>query len=270
MQAILNFIGVAVSDWRASYAFYTETLGMASKLNATHGDWAMLGAGWDGYYAGEKSIVIELFDGGRVPVGKRWQWGINQGIRAVIHVAELDAAIAHLDACGLEHSPITSTLYGERITYTAPEGISWALATVKGRPVTQNWAKPFVGTVEIKAVDLPAQRRFYRDVLGMIEVATDDERGVIFQQRDAALPRLVIEAGASQPRQNPAAWAHDPVRAHPIFASVMTPDIHAVHASIQRANVPILRPLISHDSWGGTDIHIADADGNALQIVQYH
>jgi hypothetical protein len=34
--------------------------------------------------------------------------------------------------------------------------------------------------------------------------------------------------------------------------------------------VTILRAAASHDDWGGSDIHIADPDGNPIQIVQYH
>jgi predicted enzyme related to lactoylglutathione lyase len=49
----------------------------------------------------------------------------------------------------------------------------------------------------------------------------------------------------------------------------MTPDIEAAAAHMQQNNVTVLREVRSHDDWGGTDLHIADPDGNALQIVQY-
>jgi predicted enzyme related to lactoylglutathione lyase len=50
---------------------------------------------------------------------------------------------------------------------------------------------------------------------------------------------------------------------------MMTPDIRAAHAYLQARGVTMLRGIVYHDDWGGTDVHIADPDGNAIQVVQY-
>jgi hypothetical protein len=38
---------------------------------------------------------------------------------------------------------------------------------------------------------------------------------------------------------------------------------------LQGQNVTVLQPLTYHEQWEGTDIILADADGNAVQVGQY-
>lgn len=64
-------------------------------------------------------------------------------------------------------------------------------------------------------------------------------------------------------------WENNAVRAFPVFISLMTSDIQAVYASLKTKDVDVLRDIISNQDWGGTDLHIADPDGNGIQVVQY-
>jgi hypothetical protein len=73
----------------------------------------------------------------------------------------------------------------------------------------------------------------------------------------------------SEKQINDPAWASDPARGHPIFISFMTSDIEDVAALLREANVTVLKGIERHADWGGTDLIIADVDGNSLQIVQY-
>jgi predicted enzyme related to lactoylglutathione lyase len=59
------------------------------------------------------------------------------------------------------------------------------------------------------------------------------------------------------------------VRAFPVFISLMTTDIQSAYAYLKSKGVTILRDIISDQSWGGSDLHIADPDGNGIQVVQY-
>jgi len=49
----------------------------------------------------------------------------------------------------------------------------------------------------------------------------------------------------------------------------MTSDIQDVASLLREANVTMLKGIEHHADWGGTDLIIADVDGNVLQIVQY-
>jgi len=64
-------------------------------------------------------------------------------------------------------------------------------------------------------------------------------------------------------------WEDNAVRAFPVFPSLMTTDIQSVYAYLKSKGVTILRDIISNQDWGGTDLHIADSDGNGIQVVQY-
>lgn len=93
MENELNFMGVCVDDCHTSYRFYTEILGMYAELDPDLGNWASLGGGWDAYRAGSRSMIVELFDGGRLAGGGR-SWGHEQGIRPGIQVDDLESVVA--------------------------------------------------------------------------------------------------------------------------------------------------------------------------------
>ncbi|HET7271905.1 MAG TPA: VOC family protein [Rubrobacter sp.] len=267
MDIELNFMGVCVEDWRTSYRFYTEILGMHAELDPDLGTWASLGGGWDAYRAGSRSMIVELFDGGRSSAGGGRAWGHKQGIRPGIQVDDLEAVVVAARARGVPFTgEIEETDWGRRIEFTAPEGIRWTLSHVPERPSGPDLFKPHIGHVEIKARDLEEQMAFYRDVMGM-HLESENQTQVILGQ-GANKPWLTLESGGEKQINDPA-WASDPALGHPIFISFMTSDIRDVAARLREANVTMLKDIEPHADWGGTDLIIADVDGNALQIVQY-
>lgn len=258
----LNFLGVSVVDWQAAYHFYTQIIGIqTARLNPDFGDWALLGGGWDAYYAGNKSMIFELFDGAKPPQGDM----PVQGFRPAIHVDDLDATVAMLRDSGVHFTtPIETRPYGQRITFMATEGVLWSLAHIPNTP-SGTIEIPFIGHILLKAQDVASQRAFYRDVLGLCVV--DEGADYVLLQRTSGEPLLIIEAGGQRTIPDPN-WS-DPVRAQPVFISFMTADIDAAHARFTDSNCNILRPVTRHDDWGGTDMLITDVDGHAIQVVQY-
>jgi hypothetical protein len=112
-------------------------------------------------------------------------------------------------------------------------------------------------------------QNFYRDVLGFIPTRAGSDYAV-FTQRDG-YPSVILEQGGSSPAFDPrdTPWADNAVRAFPVFISLMTSDIQSAYAHLQSRNVKVLRDLVSNEVWSGTDLHIADSDGNGIQVVQY-
>lgn len=266
MEIEFNFMGVCIEDWHTSYRFYTEILGMYAELDPDLGNWASLGGGWDAYRAGSRSMIVELFDGGRLACGGR-SWGHEQGIRPGIQVDDLEAVVVAARARGVPFTgEIEETDWGRRIEFAAPEGIRWTLSEAPDQPSSTDLFKPHFGHVEIKAHDLTGQVVFYRDVMGM-HLESENQAQVILGQ-GAGKPWLALEPGGEKQINDPS-WASDPALAHPVFISFMTFDIQEVAARLREANVTILKGIERHVDWGGTDLIIADMDGNALQIVQY-
>ena len=263
-----NFIGVTVVDWLHAFAFFTQTLGLHAELNPQHGDWANLGGGWDGYYTGNRSAVFELFDGGRAVENRHW--GHHQGIRPGFQVANLAQMVGMLTKRGVAVEETVSHPWGQSAEFTTAEGIRFALAHIPGRPTSDDLARPFIGHVALKCADLPAMKRFYRQALGFHQSAEGADYAIFSQADDH--PQIILTTGGAPDRFEPSQskWADDPVRAYPVFLSMMTPDVQAVSEHLAKHNVHILRGIVSHDDWGGTDMHIADPDGNPIQIVHYH
>ncbi len=258
----LNFLGVSVVDWQAAYHFYTQILGIhTARLNPDFGDWALLGGGWDAYYAGSKSMIFELFDGAKPPQGAM----PVQGFRPGIHVDDLDATVAILHESGVQFTtPIETRPYGQRIAFMASEGVIWSLAQIPNTP-SGTIPIPYIGHILLKASDVAGQRAFYRDVMGLRVV--DEGVDYVLLRRSAGEPLLIIEADG-QPMTPDPNWS-DPVRAQPVFISFMTADIGAAHARFMDSHCSILRPVTRHNDWGGTDMLITDVDGHAIQVVQY-
>lgn len=266
MDTELNFLGLYVADWPASYQFYTAILGMQAEVDPSLGVWASLGGGWDAYRTGSRSMICELFDGGG-SVGSGRAWGRRQGIRPAIHVDDLDAVVGAARARGVSFTgEVEETAWGRRIEFTAPEGIRWTLCQAPGRPSSPDLFKPYIGHVEIKAHDVAGQTAFYRDVIGL-DLESKEPAQVIFGQ-GAGLPWLTLEPGGEK-RTNDPARGPDAIRGHPVFISFMASDIQAVAARLRGAQATLLKDIEHHEEWGGTDIIIADVDGNMLQIVQY-
>lgn len=259
-----NFIGVSVVDWHSAFRFFSETLGMKFQLEPKFGDWAMLGGGWEPYYKeGSRSAIFELFDGGQA-VTERY-WGLNQGIRPGFHVSNLQGTVDRL------HIPFTFAKrpWGNTAEFSTTEEICFAFAEIPNTPFSDDLSVPYIGHVAIKCANFEGMQNFYCNVLGFSQVDADVDYAILTQPDGH--PLVILEPGGSESiidlRDTP--WVKDAVRASPIFMSLMTTDIQFAYAYLQSKGVTLLREIISHEDWGGTDFHIADPDGNELQVVQY-
>ncbi|HET9905401.1 MAG TPA: VOC family protein [Anaerolineales bacterium] len=264
INLIFNFIGVAVVDWQPAFQFFTQTLGMKYQLESRYGDWAMLGGGWDAYYKdGSRSAIFELFDGGQA-VTERY-WGLNQGIRPGFHVSNLQPIVDRLDI------PFTLAKrpWGNTAEFISTEGIRFAFAEIPGTPFSDDLSVPYIGHAAIKCANFELMQHFYEDVLGLIRVDAAAEYALFSQPDDH--PFIVLEPGGSPSaiHQHDNSEINDAVRASPVFMSLMTTDVQAAYIYLQHKAVTVLRETMSHEDWGGTDFHIADPDGNRIQVVQY-
>jgi len=258
-----NFIGVCVVDWHSAFRFFHETLGLKFKLEPKFGDWAMFGGGWEAYYhEGSRSAIFELFDSGQT-VNER-HWGLNQGIRPGFHVSNLQRT--------LEGLAIPFTLaerpWGNTAEFSTTEGIRFAFAEIPNAPFSDDPSAPYIGHVAIKCIHFEEMKRFYSAVLGFTQAEAGRDYA-IFTQPDGH-PWIILEPGGistldpGQPLR-----VDNAVRTFPVFISLMTSDVQAAYTYLQSKNVAVLRQITSHTDWGGTDFHIADPDGNGIQVVQY-
>lgn len=263
-RLIFNFIGVCVADWRAAYRFFNETLGIRSKLEPKHGDWAVFGGAWDAYYQqNSRSAIFELFDLGRV-VTERY-WGLNQGIRPGFHVSALQRAVDRLSLpCLIEERP-----WGKTAEFSTVEGIRFALTEIPNTPFSDDLSVPYIGHVAIRCANFEAMQDFYSDILGFTKAEAGADH-VVLTQPDG-FPSVILERGGHGSKFDPhnTPWENNAVRAFPVFPSLMTTDIRSAYTYLQSRHVTVLRDLISNQDWGGSDVHIADPDGNGIQVVQY-
>lgn len=269
VSLVFNFIGVSVVDWPAAFHFFGEKLGLRAGLEPKHGDWAVLGGAWDAYYKnGIRSAVFELFDQGR-PVPDRY-WGVNQGFRPGFHVSNLKRTVETIRTRnGISIGEIKEQPWGKVAEFSTTEGIRFAFAEIPSTPDSDDLSVPYIGHVAVKCADLKRMADFYGSVLRFtpLHAFTDN---LIFTQVDGH-PWIILEPGgrASTFELRDTIWENNAVRAFPVFISLMTTDIQTVYRYLKSRGVIILRDILSHEDWGGTDFHIADPDGNGIQIVQY-
>jgi len=267
MDLTFNFIGVSVVDWRPAFQFFSQTLGLKAELNSTHGDWAVFGGSWDSYYKdGSRSAIFELFDHGRA-VSER-HWGLNQGIRPGLHVSDIQTTVENMGK-EISIAEVVNRPWGKSAEFTTTEGIRFAFAEIPNTPFNDDFTSPYIGHVAIKCADLDAMKNFYGDVLGFT-LSNAGSDYAVFTQKDGH-PWIILERGGepSTIDLHNTWWENNAVRTFPVFISLMTRDVQSVYAYLKTRNVDILRDIISNQDWGGTDLHIADPDGNGIQVVQY-
>jgi len=259
-----NFIGVCVVDWRSAFKFFSQTLGLKFQLEPKHGNWAIFGGAWDAYYKqGSHSAIFELFDRGRAVTER--QWGLHQGIRPGFQVSNLHTAMTKLGLlCTMDERA-----WGKTAEFSTVEGVRFALAEIPNLPYSDDLSVPYIGHVAIKCADFEAMQNFYGDVLGFTRVDTGADYMVLTQPD--GFPSVILERGGNESKFDPVntPWEDNAVRAFPVFPSLMTTDIQTAYAYLRSRHVTVLRDLISNQDWGGTDVHIADPDGNGIQVVQY-
>jgi catechol 2,3-dioxygenase-like lactoylglutathione lyase family enzyme len=242
---------MAVHDVSAAADFYGKILAFSNIEDETLGPWRMFQT---------QGMTFELFQA-HPTRSQVLGWGKGQAFRPVILVPDLSAAMALLQQYDIAFS--RSQLDGSpQIEMVGPEGIRWAFR--ESPTIQMDWAHPVIAGVELKAAHLQAQKEFYTQILGMrIEAETDHSVHLTQTSGDAWLH---IEAGGTatplrigEPR---------PAFFHPVWISYETRDVKQANTWLLNQDVTILRPLTYHPDWHGTDILLADADGNVVQVVQ--
>jgi predicted enzyme related to lactoylglutathione lyase len=251
----LNWFGMAVQDVPATTDFYSKKLGFHFWQNE---DKSLL---WR--YFETRRMTFELFKAhsGRFVVKG---WGNGQAFRPAILVNDLSAAVTRLQNQGVLLSHEISE-FGHQIEITGPEEIRWSL--IAGSDIEIDWAHPVIGGIELKAANLEAQKDFYTQIFGMVVEHQTDQ--VIHLTQPNGEAWLRIQAGGTSTSLQAVVNNLKPAFFYPIWISYETKDIKQANTWLQQQNVTIIRPITYHKDWEGTDIIIADVDGNAIQVVQY-
>jgi catechol 2,3-dioxygenase-like lactoylglutathione lyase family enzyme len=111
------------------------------------------------------------------------------------------------------------------------------------------------GRILLRPSDLDRSRRFYRDVLGLAiyrEFGLPDDPGVVFFLG----PGLLEVSG--HPAGPPG---------HSVMIWIQVRDVHAEHARLAAAAVPIIRGPAT-EPWGLTEMWIQDPDGIQVVLVE--
>jgi catechol 2,3-dioxygenase-like lactoylglutathione lyase family enzyme len=243
---------MGVHNVPATSDFYGGMLGFAFVEDEKHGPWRQFQT---------RGMTFELFQAHPERLEVRG-WGRGQAFRPVLQVHDLPVSSALFRSQGIAYSQSDSEA-GAPIEMTGPEGIRWGLR--ESPDIEMDWAHPVIAGIELRAADLDAQKAFYTRVLGMT-VTRESDQGIQLSQPGAEA-WLNIEAGGNS---TPIRLGEEkPAFFHPIWISFETLDVRQSNLWLQGQNVTLLHPLTYHKSWNGTDIIIADADGNAVQVVQY-
>ena len=251
----LNWAGVTVKDFDAAYSFYLETLELAE---ARTGDWATLSSGPG------RSMTLELFTGTHAADPER-AWGVDQAVRIGLVVPNLDDRAAVLRARGAALTTEAPSPWGRQLELVAPEAIRWSLVE-SNELVSANSGALCVCLAEIKVVDLAAQTRFYRDLMGMPVESADSQRVVMVRHPEG--PYLSLVPGGTPTNVDPNAFDG----AAPDQAVILSFETTAVFSAADRlraAGATFLSEPTHYPDWGGTAFYVADADGNPVQVVQY-
>lgn len=253
----LNFVGICSRAWEDDFRFYTQMLGMRAHSVRDH--WVLLGAGWDDYVTGRsRALVCEIFEAvgaARSPAPMRL------GIR----VADLDAVVADLKARGVRFDSSLETTEARRcVAFSSPSGTPWVLKSEVGQPAPRTLETPAITSVELRVRSVERSRRFYSEVLGM--KLAGSAKAEVHLAQSAEGPHLILLPGGTR-RRLPSTPVADAALAQPHFLGFMTADVREAARSLRHAGVRMVRD-VTHHAWGGTDLHVADPDGNVVQVYQ--
>lgn len=250
----LNWFGVAMHDMPAAAEFFSNALGFSFKEDSEKSLWR---------YFETRRMVFELFAAypDRINIEG---WGRGQSFRPAFLVNDLFSVEARLHEAGVQVCRDASE-FGDRLEVTGPEGLR--LSFIESPDVVTDWRHLTVGGIELKAAHMGAQRDFYVEVLGMTAAQQKDQAIHMTQTNGEAWLRM--ETGGTPLSLPSEAGNRQPAFFYPIWISFETQDIIRANDWLSHHRVKILQPITHHQDWGGTDIILADADGNAIQIVQY-
>jgi catechol 2,3-dioxygenase-like lactoylglutathione lyase family enzyme len=244
---------MAVHDVAGATDFYCGKLGFAFVEAEATDLWR---------YFETRRMTFELFKANpdRLEVTA---WGDGQAFRPLILVQNLSRTALMLEGQGVRFS-YKETDSSAQIEVAGPEGVRLGIA--EDSVVDTDWSHPIVAGIELKAVNLESQKTFYTTILGML-VDRETGSGVrLVQPNTDAWLHIVSGGKATRPllEKDP----EKPAFFHPIWISFETKDVRSINQQLV-GQTTFLRPLTYHEDWKGTDILLADADGNVVQIVQY-
>ncbi|MCC7377427.1 MAG: VOC family protein [Verrucomicrobiales bacterium] len=259
----LNFTGVTATEWSEEYRFYTQSLGF--RPHSQRGQWALFGAGWDDYVTGRsRGLVCELFERGvpSSPHTTNHVANVCLGLR----VHNLENAMAAASARGVTF-PTPPKMIGtqRRVEFTTSAGTQWLLYSSPATSARDSLQEPEILLVELGVENLPGQIAFYHEVLGMKLVKRTATHAALEQFPNG--PQLVLAIEALERGHPPRPRSPEPILSQPVFLGFMTPDAHAAAMQLSALKIPILTE-VQHHEWGGTDVIVSDADGNAVQIYE--
>jgi catechol 2,3-dioxygenase-like lactoylglutathione lyase family enzyme len=250
----LNWFGMAVHNVPASADFYGNRLGFAYKEDAENDLWR---------YFDTRIMVFEVFAAHPARINVE-SWGRGQAFRPAILASDLSDIKHKLSETGVRFFEDPSE-FGKRLEMVGPDHIR--MSFIESPETEMDWRHPLVGGIELKAARLEAQRDFYTEVFGMS--VAQQKNGVLHLTQENGAAWLRIEAGG-RPSVLPTEAGNDtPAFFYPIWISFETQDAESANTWLASQGVSVLQPLTHHQDWGGTDIIVADPDGNAIQIVKY-
>jgi predicted enzyme related to lactoylglutathione lyase len=250
MNMKLNFVGVWAAAFEAAFRFYTETLGLESSRSSP---------GWAWFDT--RGMMFELFGGGLIDPQR--DWGRGQQVRPVLGVADLESATLDLRRRGVSlGDELTPGPWGRLRELTAPEGIRWALAEDSSLAPEPSLDNPHILGAEMKVHNLPAQRAFYSDVMGLqpeldAQVQLGPNHGRLRLNQQPGEPFLVLQPGATSAHSDPP----------PVRLSFETRNIHQSADWLRQRRVRFINDVTEYP-WG-TDLVVLDGDDSPVQIVQY-
>ena len=252
----LSFMGMTVHNVEATVDFLTQCLGV--RPVHTRSNWAMLSNGWvDPVVEGSLGLTWELFEASESAGIERFQ-----AVRPSFVVQRLAALTEELRERGVPlGEPSVDGKWGPSIELVTPEGTRLLLAEDFDDPGPKDLRRPQVGWVEVQTRDHSAQVEFYSRVFGLQREARGEV--VVLSQGPAApslrlLPSpLVVPAQTSQPG----------LLDVPVWVSFETTNASAAASWFEDQAVVVLQQ--PRFRGFGTEIVIADVDGNPIQVVDY-
>ena len=254
MNLKLNWLGLYVSDFKASLHYYTSVLGIATRVAKS--DFALFRT---------TGMTFEMFAGGTGPLQDQF-WGHGQAFRPGIMVDDLPGLTTELRSKGVQFTgEQTQTEPGEQVELLAPELLRWTLIHAPDNPNSTRLNRPHLGLVELKVLHQTEQRDFYAEFLGL-QPEEQADGGIMFRQ-EPGNPLLVLKSGGEQA---------PPLQVHqgelylppPHLLGFETSDIEQAASQLKSLGVPILIDATRRD-WGGIEMILSDPDGNPIQVVEY-